>query len=129
MTTKIHFTVNAIGKFCRGLIGPGNESDFKKAGNLIKDYKPLIGMGDKGYDADWVIDAFAKAGAVEIAIPPKSNRKVKRDFDKAIYKGRNVVERAINKIKFFRRVATRYDKLGRNFLSFVLIAATLINLR
>ena len=118
-----------MGRFCRGLIGEGQQSDFRQAAALIEGYRPLIGLGDKGYDADWVIDAFAAAGAIEIAIPPKANRKVQRAYDKEIYKGRNVVERAINKIKFFRRVATRYDKLARTFLAFIHLTAALIMIR
>jgi putative transposase len=65
----------------------------------------------------------------EAVIPSRSNRKLHRDYDKEKYKGRNVVERAINKLKFYRRVATRYDKLIDDFLCFVLIAATSINLK
>ncbi len=63
----------------------------------------------------------------EIVVPPKESRKVKRQYNKAMYKGRNVVERAINKLKFFRRIATRYDKTGRNFYSFICLAAAAIN--
>ena len=68
-------------------------------------------MADKGYDADRIIKKLEAAGVVEIVLPPTKNRKVKRAYNKEIYKGRNVVERAFNKLKFFRRVATRYDNL------------------
>ena len=86
-------------------------------------------MGDKGYDADLIVGLLTAGGKGEAVIPPKSNRKVKREYDAEKYKGRNVVERAINKLKLYRRVATRYDKLVDNFLSFVLIAATQINVK
>ena len=59
-------------------------------------------------------------------IPPRSNRKEQREYDKETYKERNKVERFINKIKNCRRVATRYDKTATSFLGFVLIAATMI---
>ena len=66
---------------------------------------------------------------VEIALPPKRSRKVKREYNREIYKGRNVVERAFNKLKFFRRIATRYDKTARNFYAFVCLAADAINIK
>ena len=129
MTSKIHLTVNAVGRFCRISLGPGQESDFRKAGELIEGYHPLIAMADKGYDADWVIKQLEENRVAEIALPPKTRRKVKRDYDHQIYKGRNVVERAINKLKFFRRIATRYDKTARNFYSFICLAAAAINVK
>ncbi len=119
--------MNAVGRFCRISIGKGQESDYRKAGELIEGYRPLIAMADKGYDADWVIDKLQSSGVAEIALPPKENRKVKREYNKEIYKGRNVVERAINKLKFFRRIATRYDKTARNFYSFICLATAAIN--
>ncbi|HGK6649754.1 TPA: transposase, partial [Legionella pneumophila] len=61
--------------------------------------------------------------------PPKSHRKVLREYDKDIYKERNLIERMFNKLKHFRRVATRYDKLAQSFLSFIYIAATALWLR
>jgi len=59
-------------------------------------------------------------------IPPKKNRKVQREYDKETYKNRNQVERFFNRLKNFRRVATRYDKLVSSFLAFVQLATTLI---
>ncbi|RUR00338.1 transposase, partial [Legionella septentrionalis] len=52
-----------------------------------------------------------------------------REYDKDIYKERNLIERMFNKLKHFRRVATRYDKLAQSFLSFIYIAATALWLR
>ena len=118
-----------MGRFCRISLGPGAESDYKKAEELIEGYSPLIAMADKGYDADRIIDKLQRAGVAEIALPPKANRKVKREYSREIYKGRNVVERAFNKLKFFRRIATRYDKTARNFFSFVCFAAAAINVK
>ena len=118
-----------MGRFCRLLAGPGQESDYRYGPELLKGYRPLFGMADKGYDSDLIVGLLGADGKGEAVIPPKSNRKVKREYDKEKYKGRNVVERAINRLKLYRRVATRYDKLVDNFLSFVLLAATAINLK
>jgi len=79
-------------------------------------------LADKGYDADYVIEAIEGMGAIAV-IPPKSNRKTPREYDKEIYKERNLIERLFNKLKNFRRVATRYDKTALSFMSFLNIAA------
>jgi putative transposase len=62
-------------------------------------------------------------------IPPKRNRKIQRPYDSHLYKERNLIERFFNKLKHFRRVATRYDKLLANFMGFVKLAAIAIWLR
>jgi transposase len=109
------------------VVGCGQESDYRQAKALVKDYRPLIAMADKGYDADWFIDELKAMGVAEVVIPPKRNRKVQRDYDKEKYKGRNVIERAFNKLKYYRRIATRYEKTARNFYSLVCIAAAILN--
>ncbi|PWJ87674.1 DDE family transposase [Mesorhizobium loti] len=73
-------------------------------------------------------EKIAQTGA-EIVIPPKRNRKVQRHYDAHLYKERNLIERFFNKLKQFRRVATRYDKLLANFMGFVKLAAIAIWLR
>jgi transposase len=79
-------------------------------------------IGDKGYDGDSFRADIAKRG-IKPVIPNRSNRVRLHPFSKRIYKGRNVIERCFCRLKDFRRVATRYDKLARNFLSTVQIAA------
>lgn len=110
--------------------GPGQESDYRYAVALLDGYTPLYSMADKGYDSDLIIitmEGFDKKR--ESVVPPRSNRKEPRPYDADKYKARNVIERSINKLKFFRRVATRFDKYLDNFMSFVWIAAAIINLR
>jgi hypothetical protein len=65
----------------------------------------------------------------EVVIPPKRNRIIKRRYDTDLYKERNIIERFFNKLKQFRRVATRYDKLLANFMGFVKLAAIAIWLK
>jgi len=65
----------------------------------------------------------------EAVIPPKRNRKVQRPYDVDFYKEHNIIERFFNKLKQFRRVATRYDKLHVNFMGFVKLAAIAIWLK
>ena len=105
MTSKIHLAVNAVGRICRTIVGPGNQSDYKQASALVKGYSPLIAMADKGYDAKWFVSELEGAGVAEVIIPSKKNCKVQRQIDAEKYKGRNVIERAINRLKYFRRIA------------------------
>jgi len=85
-------------------------------------------LADKGYDADHLFNKISDAGT-QVVIPPKRNRKVQRSYDAELYKERNRIERFFNKLKQFRRVATRYDKLLANFMGFVKLAAIAIWLR
>ena len=79
-------------------------------------------LADKGYDTN-AIRAFLKQGGIRAVIPGKANRKKKFRHDKQAYKGRNVVERCFCRLKDFRRIATRYDKLAQNFLSALCLVA------
>ena len=104
---------------------PGQESDVKQAGALLEGYDPDAVIADKGYDSDELVAAIEARGG-EAVIPPRANRVEKREYDKYLYKERNLVERFFNCIKQFRRVATRYEKTARNFLSFVHLASIII---
>ena len=95
---------------------------------MIDGFDADAAIGDKGYDADHLVDRIVEAGT-EVVIPPKRNRKVQRPYDTDLYKERNRIERFFNKLKQFRRVATRYDKLLANFMGFVKLAAIAIWLR
>ena len=79
-------------------------------------------LADKGYDADAIREEIAEAD-IEAVIPAKSNRRDAIPHNKAKYKWRNQIERLFNKLKNWRRVATRYDKTKESYLSFVAIAA------
>jgi transposase len=73
-------------------------------------------LGDKAYDADRIRELIQEQGATP-NIQPKSNRRWKPCFSKRLYRERNLIERFFSKLKHFRRVATRYDKLAANFLA------------
>ena len=87
-----------------------------------------VAIADKGYDADHLAERIAEAGT-EVVIPPTRNRTYRRPYDTDLYKERNRIERFFNKLKQFRRVATRYDKLLANFMGFVKLAAIAIWLK
>ena len=79
-------------------------------------------LADKGYDADAIRDTLAEAG-VEAVIPAKSNRRIPIPHDRQKYRWRNLIERLFNKLKNWRRVATRYDKTAESYLGFVALAS------
>jgi len=79
-------------------------------------------LADKGYDGDGLRAQIAERGAKPV-IPNKSNRINLHRFNKRAYRGRNVIERCFCRLKDYRRVATRYDKLAENFLSAVYLTA------
>jgi transposase len=96
-----------------------------RADELLADHRPKVVIADKGYDANDLIERIRGRGATAV-IPPRSNRRVKRRYSKRLYKTRNLVERFVNRIKHYRRIATRFDKTGRNYLAFVHLAASLV---
>jgi transposase len=81
-------------------------------------------IGDKGYDGDDLRADIVSRG-IKPVIPNRSNRVNLHPFSKRAYKGRNVIERCFCRLKDFRRIATRYDKLARNFLSAIHLAAVI----
>lgn len=83
----------------------------------------MLVIADRGYDTDAVRAAINQRGAVP-NIPPKRNRRFKPPFSRVLYRNRNAIERMFGRLKDFRRVATRYDKLANNFLAAVHLAAT-----
>jgi transposase len=108
------------------MLTPGQDHDLTCAEPLLDNADPRALIADKAYDADALIDKLTARGITPV-IPPKANRKSKRECDFALYRERNLVERFFNKAKHFRAIATRYDKLARNFLAAVrLVAATIL---
>jgi transposase len=128
LTTKIHALVDALGNPADLMLTAGQIHDLASAQDLIKNADPQALIADKAYDADPLIDSLAQREITPV-IPPKSNRKTKRDCDFALYRERNLIERFFNKIKHFRAIATRYDKLARNFLAAVQLVSAIILLK
>jgi len=84
-------------------------------------------LADKAYDTDAILGHRASNG-IDAVIPPRSHRLVERPFDQHHYQNRNLIERFVCRIKQFRRIATRYDKLAERFASFVALTAAVIGL-
>jgi putative transposase len=128
LSTKVHAAADALGNPVRLIGSPGQRNDIAFAHDLIEGSAADVTIADKGYDADHLCDTIAESGG-QAVIPPKRNRTFKRPYDTELYKERNIIERFFNKLKQFRRVATRYDKLLANFMGFVKLAAIAIWLR
>lgn len=107
-------------------IGPGNQADISAASTLLDKVPPPSRLlADRGYDAN-SLRSRLEATQTEAVIPSTRSRKQPIPYDAAAYVGRNLIERAFCRLKDWRRVATRYDKLARNFEATVAIAATIL---
>lgn len=121
--TKLHAICDMK---CRPLalyLTPGQRADIKGAVALSTALPPVkYLLADKAYDAGHFRD-FLTSQSIQPVIPAKSNRKVYIPHDELRYKHRNTVERMFGRIKDWRRVATRYDKLSRNFMAAICLAS------
>jgi transposase len=123
--TKLHIAVDGLGNPVEFILTGGQEADINQGKALIRGHDSKAVIADKGYDGDDFVAAIEASGAA-VVIPPKKNRIFKREYDRHLYKERNLAERFINRIKQYRRVATRYEKTARNFLGFVHVAAIMV---
>jgi transposase len=129
LSTKINAMVDSRGLPVAITLSPGQASDKAAvAGLLALHPRPGDVVADRGYDARAVLDLIAAHGG-RGHIPTQRDRKVQRSVDPAIYRQRNLIERFFNKLKHFRKVATRYEKTAQNYLAAVLIAASRLWMR
>ena len=122
MSSKIHLAVDGRGRPIRFILTPGQAHDVTQALALLKGVSARHVIADRAYGANAVLDAIEGAGARPI-IPPTRRSIRPRLFDPAIYRKRNLIERAINKLKRFRRIATRYDRNPSCLLAMLYLAA------
>ncbi|MGJ0492575.1 transposase [Methylobacter sp.] len=112
------------------ILTAGQASDIGQAENLLavtpEGVRALL--GDKGYDSDAFIQALQDKG-IEPVIPPRSNRLNPRQCDSSLYKERHLIECFFNKIKHYRRVFSRFEKLARNYVGFIRFVSALVWLR
>jgi transposase len=107
------------------LLAPGQDHDLTCAEPLLENVEPGALIGDKAFDADPLINSLEQRDITPV-IPPRANRREPRACDYALYRERNLIERFFNKIKHFRAIATRYDKLDRNFLAAVQLVSAMV---
>lgn len=121
LNTKIHAVCDALGNPLRFVLTPGQRHDSKPVPELLDGLAAKALLADKAYDSDKIVQGAEKQG-MQVIIPSKVNRKTQRTLDKDRYKARHLVENLFQRMKVFRRVATRFDKLDIRFLGFVHIA-------
>jgi len=115
--------VDAWGLPVKLLLSPGQVSDKAAVAALLDGLRPAQDtVADKGYDAKAILDLIIAHGS-RPHIPTQRDRKQQRAVQHHLYRQRNLVERFFNKLKHFRRIATRYDKLARNFLAAIALAS------
>jgi transposase len=120
--------VDALGNPLRLLLTAGQRHDSPQACPLIEGFEPRVLIADKGYDSDTLIESVTAKGIAAV-IPPKKSRLVQRAYDQHLYRERHLIECFINKIKHYRRVFARFDKLSKNYLGFLSFVSALVWLR
>jgi transposase len=108
-------------------VGPGQEHETQQAIPLLEEAtawpeQPAKVAGDKGYSAGWLREWLQERGIEPVIAHQKNEQGRRQKFDKKTYRRRNIVERCINSLKWFRRVATRYEKLATHYLGVVTVA-------
>lgn len=118
--------MDALGNPTNFALTPGQAHDLDGADLLLPEIQADTVIADKAYDADErVIHPLEQAGKTFV-IPPRSNRKNPRAYDRELYKARHLIENFFARLKQFRAIATRYDKTARNFLAAIYLAASVI---
>jgi transposase len=131
-SSKIHIVVDALGNPLDFVLTAGQLHDVKQAPTLLQGRTCDYVVADKAYDADTLIALMEAMGAIPVGCPlgaARKNRTEPRPFDAHLYKERHLVECFINKIKWYRRIFSRFDKLASRFLGFLSFVSTLIWLR
>ena len=128
LTTKIHALTDAQGRPLRFILTGGQAHDSTTAPELLSDLEGGGVIADKAYDSNALRERIAEAEA-EAVIPSTRSRKVEIPDDEVAYKLRNRIERFFNKLKHFRRIATRYERRAIHFLAAIQLASSIIWMR
>ena len=122
LNTKLHMAVDTLGRLAAKLIlTPGNISDHTVAPELTAELTDTAGVADKGYDSKKHRDQLRRQGC-EPCIPARNNVKNPEAYDENLYGSRHCIENKFQRIKVFRRVASRYEKTKRMFFMFITVA-------
>jgi transposase len=126
LSTKIHAWVNALGNPLAFLLTPGQAHDLEGADAFLPQMQADTLLADRAFDADKrAIEPLVRAGKIPV-IPSVPGRKEPRPYDRDLFRGRHLIENFFCKLKQFRAIATRYDKLAANFLAGFYAAAIVI---
>lgn len=110
------------------MLGPGQQNDMAPACDLIRGLPAKQVLADRAYDANSLCDLIHAQGG-EAVIPPRRHRSIRRSYDVIAYKQRWGIEGFFARLKQWRRIATRYDKIAANFLGFIKLASIMLWLK
>ena len=127
-SSKIHLATDALGNAIRFILTGGQRNDITQAEALLENLFPEYVLADKAYDSNKFVLLLKKRKSKAV-IASRVSRKIQRVIDMDLYKERHLIECCIGKLKHFRRVFSRFDKLAKNYLSFVQFASTIVWLR
>lgn len=128
LTTKIHAKVDALGLPLCFQLTAGQTHEINMAKLLLEDEGSDYLLADRAYDCDDFRNELAQR-ETQAVIPGKKNRIIPIEHDKHLYKERNCIERFFNRIKSFRRIATRYDKTAIMFLGALTLVGIILWLK
>lgn len=133
MSTKIHFRCEGTGRLITFLLTPGQESDINLAEKLMESgairrrsgqmrIRPKRLVADKGYTSQ-AFRSYLHQKHIRCTIARRRNERRRGSFEQSYYRKRNIIERLINRLKQFRRIATRYEKRAANFSAMITVAS------
>jgi transposase len=122
LNTKIAALVEGRGRLMAAAIAPGQVYEVEASAPLLETLRRVLLVGDKGFDSDALRRQMLAQGCVA-SIPPRSGRRSPAWFHRGLYRQRHQIENFFQRIKVFKRISTRYEKLALTFLNFVLLAA------
>jgi transposase len=119
-------TADALGNPLHFIVTGAEQADITQANELLQHMLDVGAViADKGYDSDRLVADIDMAGMLPI-IPPRRNRITPRSWDRNRYRARHLIENLFARLKQFRRLATRYDKLAERFVAFIAIACLMV---
>lgn len=122
LSTKIHMLTDGSGRPVRFILTGGQAADSPQGIPLLTGIEASAVIADKGYDSDKIL-AYVRGQGAAAVIPPTSNRKTQRQYNRELYRERNLIERAFNRLKQWRRIATRYDRRSLYYLAALYLTA------
>jgi transposase len=122
LNTKICALVEGRGRLMAVVIAPGQTYEVEASAPLLETLRRVLLVGDKGFDSDALRRQMLDQGCLA-SVPPRSGRRSPAWFHRGLYRQRHKIENFFQRIKIYKRVSTRYEKLALTFLNFILVAA------
>lgn len=122
LNTKICALVEGRGRLMAVAIAPGQTYEVEASAPLLETLRHVLLVGDKGFDSDALRRQMLAQGCLA-SVPPRSGRRAPVWFHRGLYRQRHKIENFFQRIKIYKRISTRYEKLALTFLNFILVAA------